>query len=106
MQTLLSSEGYSVDSARSPEEADAALAATRPDLIIADVRLPGAPPFAILDLVQANEKVRDIPVLLCSGATQEIEEAAPRLNQLGVSVLMKPFDIDDLLSRIATLLGG
>lgn len=104
MQTLLSSEGYAVDSARSPEEADAALALARPDLIIADVRLPGSPPFAILDLVKASEKTRDIPLLLCSGATQEIEEAGARLEEMGVTVLMKPFDIDDLLSRIAALL--
>jgi CheY-like chemotaxis protein len=105
METLLKSEGFEVAAARSAEETRERLATMRPDLVISDVRMPRMPPFGVLDLLDRDEKTRHIPVLFCTGAVQEIEDAHMRLRRPGTDVLLKPFDIDELLARIARLRG-
>ena len=100
MEALLTSEGFRVEPASSVEAARELLATIRPDLVISDVRMPGTPPFGILDLIDASEKTRGIPVLICTGAVQEVESAADRLKQPRRDVLFKPFDIDELLARV------
>src|SRR6266540_46790 len=84
MKTLLGSEGYAVEVAQSAPALRERLAMQRPDLVISDVRMPGLDAFAVLDLLAADEKTRDIPVLLCTGAIQEVDAARDRLAQAGV----------------------
>ena len=103
LRLLLESEGYTVVTATSVREACAALAAHRPDLVLCDVRLPDAPPFALLDRL-SNAATAALPVLVCSGAVRELEQATERLAQPHVAVLLKPFDIDELLGTVARLL--
>ena len=109
MRALLTAEGFQVEVAQSGAAARTALATTLPDLIISDVRVPDMPAFGMLDLVDTDEKARGIPVLFCTGATREVEEAAGRLKRPRTEVLLKPFDVDDLLacvSRLAQSAGG
>jgi CheY-like chemotaxis protein len=100
METLLTAEGYAVDVARTWEELRERLALARPDVVVCDVRMPGQPAFAVLDFLAANAKTRDIPVLVCTGAVQEVDLAQERLRAAGVEVLFKPFEIEDLLARL------
>jgi DNA-binding response OmpR family regulator len=103
MEALLTSEGFAVSVAQTAGAVRARLADGRPDLIISDVRMPEMPAFGVLNLVEMDERTRDVPILFCTGAVQEVEEAGERLKQRGAQVLFKPFDIDDLLARIAAL---
>ena len=103
MKAFLSAEGFDVATAQSPEAIRDALRAGRPDLVIADVRMPGLAPFGVLDLVAAEEHLRDLPILFCTGAVQEIEDAAERLRRPHTDVIAKPFDIDEILIRIDQL---
>jgi CheY-like chemotaxis protein len=98
VELLLADAGYAVVTAASLVEAERALAPHRPDLVVADVRLPDAAPFAVLDLLTADAQTRSLPVLLCTGAVQEVEAAAARLAQANVAVMTKPFDIADFLT--------
>ena len=106
LDALLTAEGYRVVAAATWEAASAALASLRPHLVIADVRLGGQPPFAVLDQLRADHKTRDIPLLLCTGAVSEVDERADDLQRQGVDVLLKPFDIDVLLSAVIRFTGG
>jgi CheY-like chemotaxis protein len=103
LQLVLKGEGYAVATAASLGEALAALADGPPDLVIGDVRLPGAPAFALLDALRADPTTASIPVVVCSGAVQEIERAGARLARERVAVLLKPFDIDALLAVVDRL---
>jgi len=104
MESLLQMEGFIVESAKTLDHARAYLATALPDAIISDVRLPDAPPFAVLDLLETDQRMQDVPLLLCTGAEQEVESAKDRLARKRTEVLLKPFDIDDLLSAIDRLL--
>src|SRR6476469_2659254 len=90
MQLLLSAEGFQAEIASSMAALDEQLRAEPPDLVISDVRIPGQEAFAVLTLLDGDERTRQIPVLLCTGATQEVEEQSERLRRAGVDVLFKP----------------
>jgi DNA-binding response OmpR family regulator len=106
MQLLLEAEGFLAQTAPSAAAMLDLLDAGRPDLVISDVRMPGHGAFAILDLLHGDERTRDIPILLCTGAVQEVEEHAERLKQAGIDVLFKPFEIETLLAHICRLCNG
>ena len=106
MRVLLESEGYTVVTASSVREALVRLAAGQPDLVLCDVRLPDAPPFALLDRLLGDPTTARQPVIICSGAVRELEQAAARLAHPHVAILLKPFDIDELLATVARLLSA
>ena len=103
MQLLLGSEGFQADIAVSTGEMREYLRNHAPDLVISDVRIPGQDAFAVLDILQADEQTRTIPVLLCTGAVQDVEARSERLRACGTPVLLKPFDIDELLRCVMRL---
>ena len=104
LRLLLEADGYVVRLAGSPVEAHEALRAPPPRLVICDARLPGAPPFAVLDQLGRDPVTAAIPVLLCSGALDDLAAAGDRLAHPHVRALAKPFDIDELLRLVAALL--
>jgi twitching motility two-component system response regulator PilH len=103
MEALLASEGFTVEIASTAEAVQDRVASAVPDLVICDVRMPDMAPFAVLDLLREHDSTRNVPVLLCTGAVQEVDQAERWLAERGVEVLFKPFDVDDLLSRIQKL---
>lgn len=103
LDLILTDAGYATVAATTLGEARAQLALRRPDLIISEVWLTDAPPFAVLDRCMANVTSPAVPVLLCTGAVAEVQAVAPHLAEVGVSVLTKPFDIDDLLAHVRRL---
>lgn len=106
VELLLCSEGYAVRTAATLEQAERALAEGTPQLVIADVRMPPHPPFAVLDHLAADPVTRDLPVLLCTGAVHDLQAAPERLRRPRTEALLKPFEIEDLLLCVERLLAG
>lgn len=103
MQLLLGAEGFRAEIAESSAALRRQLGLFLPDLVISDVRMPGDVAFAVLDVLEASETTRRIPVLLCTGAVQDVEQQAGRLQRENLDVLLKPFDIEELLTRVQRL---
>jgi CheY-like chemotaxis protein len=61
--TVLSSQGASVASAASADEAIAELERARPDLLVSDVGLPGADGFELLRRVRARHTPEQLPAI-------------------------------------------
>src|SRR5215212_8278738 len=76
LRLLLASEGYTVTTAASLDQALTAIMAGPPDLVLSDVRMPDAAPFALLDQLASNPVTTTLPLILCSGAARELEQAA------------------------------
>jgi CheY-like chemotaxis protein len=106
MELLLGSEGYTVRTATTQESVDRALESRTPDLVITEVRLALAPPFAVLDRLHADPTTRDLPALVCTGAVDDLATGARRLHRPRTAALTKPFDIDQLLHCVRWLLRG
>ena len=103
LDLALTGEGYAVETARSLADGKQQLARQLPDLVICDVRLPGEPVFAVLNWLRTEPATRDLPVSVCTGAVQEVEQASERLTGEHTCVLLKPFDLDALFSCIDKL---
>lgn len=48
--------------------------------------------------------MQTIPVIVCSAASRELEEKQAFLAELGISMLAKPFDIDELYNHVRAAL--
>jgi DNA-binding response OmpR family regulator len=78
------------------------LTATRPDLLILDVSLPGLNGVDVFDLIRGNARCGEVPVLFVTAAPDRAREA---FAHCGISeVLAKPFDVDELAARVSSLL--
>ncbi|MGB8510108.1 MAG: response regulator [Pyrinomonadaceae bacterium] len=102
-----SDEGMEVVLASDGDEAMRHLADdTPPDIVLADVLLPGLSGYEVCRRIKAHSRFQHIPVVLLVGAFELFNEAEAR--QAGADqILTKPFQsIRDLVSKVGSLLGG
>jgi two-component system response regulator MprA len=92
LRTLLESEGYRVSTASDGLEALKATLWHQPDLLLTDIEMPGLTGWELFQRVRAAGC--SVPVLFMSA---EPSVAALAL-QHGATALVKPFDVDDLLT--------
>jgi len=99
-------EGMEVVAVSDGDEALRILEEQRPDILLADVWMPGANGYELCERVRADERLRHTPVVLLVGAFEPFNEAEAR--RVGAdTVLTKPFQsIRDLVSKVGSLLGG
>ncbi len=72
----------------------------RPLLFLVDYYLPGMNGLELCDHLHAREELEDIPIIILSAAMDEhIEEIQRR----GLIALRKPFDLDEFLMTIETV---
>lgn len=105
VKTTLQAEGYDVASATNGKDALEEAFETRPDLIVLDVMMPGMTGFDVLRELKAHEKTATVPVVMLTGVSdkKKIQEAL----ESGIDYfVVKPFDFDDLLSKIKQALEG
>jgi len=85
------------------DEALAALRRAVPDMVIADVHMPGASGYELAAAVKAVSA--DTPVLLLIGTFEPFDEE--RFAASGADgYLLKPFESDELRERVEALLGA
>ena len=94
---ILGDEGYEVRLASDGQSAIEALHAWTPDLILLDVMMPGmdGPTFRRNQLELENGAA--IPVVILT-ARRDAEETARNLD--AAAIVLKPFEIDDLVGSI------
>lgn len=73
----------------------------QPDLVIMDFIIGGeASGWQLLQVTKMERATRDIPVIVCTAAIKQVTELSVHLDEMGVHVVIKPFDIDNLLGVI------
>ncbi len=96
---LFEAEGYRVLAAESAEKAIELLQGDRPDMIISDVKLPGADGFTLYDMVRGNNNFRSIPFLFTTGYNDPASiERVTKLGALGY--ITKPYNLESLMQKI------
>ncbi len=97
----LTGAGYQVRPADSGELALASVAASPPELILLDIRMPGLDGFEVFRRLKAQENSRSIPIVFIS-ASREVEERVMGLKLGAVDFITKPFQREELLARVET----
>ena len=72
-----------------------------PDLIISDhVFGEEKIGWQLVQRLKMDRKTATIPMIVCSGAVNELKEMEGHLMAKGIGVLYKPFDVDELLDLV------
>lgn len=102
-ELALSRSDIAITSVDNGEDAVRLACEISPDLVVADLSLPGKNGFAVAAELRAMEKTEKIPVLILSGTMVPLDEA--RFKASGArGVLLKPFESRELLENIERLL--
>jgi two-component system response regulator HydG len=95
LSILFRGEGWEVAVADSGPKALAALEDEKPDLVLTDIRMPGASGLEVL--AEAREIDSEIPVILMT-AQASLQSAVRAVNEGAYYYLQKPFANDELLA--------
>jgi CheY-like chemotaxis protein len=98
---ILEEEGYRVSlSTFTFRELDEIIT-LKPDLIILDFLIGGEDyGWQLLQKMKMNRATATIPTIVCTAAVHLVRHLEGHLKAKGVGVVLKPFDIDDLLREI------
>jgi CheY-like chemotaxis protein len=104
VELILSEGDFEITSVSDGEEALAKLSKVKPDIVLADIDMPKLGGFDLCKKIKADPATKHIPVLLLAGAFEPIDAA--RIKEVGaVDYLVKPFESQDLISKIESIFG-
>jgi DNA-binding response OmpR family regulator len=102
---VLSQEAYEVTMARDGREGVEKASADPPDLILMDVVMPLMDGFEAVAALRANEKTREIPILMVT--TRGEEANVERGYRVGCTdYICKPFNAVELLAKVKNYLAS
>lgn len=99
---LLNKQGFEVAFAEDGEKGVAQARASKPDLILMDVVMPGLNGFQATRAITRDPETQHIPILICTTKGQETDKIWG-VRQGARDYVVKPIDAGDLLRKIAAL---
>lgn len=102
LKKYLSSTGYQVITINHSDRAMQAAQTTLPDLIILDIMMPYPDGFTLCAMLRADARFKDTPILIITA----LDNTNSKATTFGANdYLTKPFNLEEISSRIASLLG-
>jgi two-component system response regulator VicR len=104
VKLILESDGYTVVTASSGQEALDKIPAEMPDLVLLDIIMPKMDGWEVFSRIKGNPKTQNIPVIMLTAKDQRIDKL------IGLHVvkvddyITKPFGRAELLERIKKIL--
>jgi CheY-like chemotaxis protein len=105
VETLLAEERYDVVICQYGDRAYQLIKDEQPGLVILDIRMVGVDEWQVLDMIKLDPATAGIPVIICSAAVREIQAAEERLREQNCDVLLKPFNIEELVDKVRARIG-
>lgn len=98
---IFTEEGYDVIvSSFAPKELDEIIAID-PDLLVVDFMIGDeARGWQLLQKLKMHRETATIPAIACTAAVAVVRELEGHLSAKNIAVVLKPFDIDDLLRAV------
>jgi CheY-like chemotaxis protein len=108
LRLLLQSEGYEVTAYASAEEClahlridDAQSEVACPNLLMVDLHLAkGISGLVVIEQIRSNPRLKSLPIVLMTASAFIDKQDLQRLH---ISLLLKPFDIDEIIRIAAEL---
>ena len=105
LKDFLEDSGFEVDLLQEPDVTLQRIKALQPDLLIIDLIFGKEPSgWLILEHMHIDAEMKQIPILVCSAAVDQMHQHAHRYEGQRVAFLEKPFDLSVMLERIDGLL--
>ncbi|MDD5208985.1 MAG: response regulator transcription factor [Elusimicrobiales bacterium] len=101
-EMVLSSAGYNVSSFPNGKLAWEALKKSGADMAVLDINMPEMDGLELLDLIRADERFKEMPVMLLT-ARKGMSERAQGLERGADDYLTKPYENDELIKRVKLL---
>jgi CheY-like chemotaxis protein len=101
LQDLLQDEGYPTAAALNGRQALERMAVERPSLVLLDYMMPVMNGPALLDAMEKDERLRDIPVVIMSASPAQSWQ-----HLRAAAFLPKPFELEALLTTVRRLTGA
>ena len=101
LKGFLTSEGYEVTGITHSSKAIQAANSMHPDLFILDLMMPAPDGFTLCSMLRADSNFKETPILIITAMADSNSKAT----SFGANdYLTKPFNLDELVLRITTLL--
>ncbi|HKE87522.1 MAG TPA: response regulator [Vicinamibacterales bacterium] len=105
VELTFSGEDVHVVTVGDGEQAIARIPVEHPDIVLADIGMPKRSGYEVAAFVKGRPDLSHIPVLLLAGAFEPVDEArAQQVKSDGV--LVKPFEPQQVISRVRELIDG
>jgi CheY-like chemotaxis protein len=101
---VLALEDFQITAVDNGIDAIARARELRPDLVIADVLMPGRSGYEVCETLKSDPSTAATPVLLLAGNFEPFDEARARAARADAHIT-KPFESQAFLDRVRTLLG-
>lgn len=99
----LEKEGYKIKGCSVPSEFWQEIKNEKPQLVLLDIMLPEEDGLSILEKLQANEKTKNIPVIMITAKGSEFDKVTG-LDMGADDYIAKPFGMTELASRVRAVL--
>lgn len=104
-EVVLAEEGYEVYTAEDGEEGLKIAEEVLPSVILVDFIMPRMNGYQFCKMVRSNEVLKDVPVILITAKGEDV--GAKFAEKFGVvDYFIKPFQPEDLLEKVSSILGS
>jgi len=105
LKRKLVSEGYDVSTAKNGNEGLAKMKKEKPDLILLDIVMPEKGGFEVMEEMNKDEELKDIPIVIISNSGQPVE--FERARKLGVDdwLVKTEFGPQEVLDKVIKQIG-
>lgn len=101
LKIILESQGYEVETANNGKEALKSIKEDQPQLVLMDIMMPGTSGLQVSRKIKKELNGESIPILLVSAIDRLKDEQFS--NSMADDIIYKPFDLDELVSRVDLL---
>jgi len=101
IEDLLAQNDIEVLTATNGKEGLHSAVENTPDLILLDIIMPGIDGFEVCEILKADEKTKEIPVIFLSGRDNP-DDIVKGFEVGAVDYVRKPFNVRELLARVKT----
>ena len=105
LQKKLIGAGFDVTVARDGKAGLDALREAKPDLVLLDIIMPKMTGFEVMEEMQKDPELKDIPVIIISNSGQPVEIS--KIKQLGARdwLIKTEFDPEEVIKKIRQQIG-